>query len=92
MKTFFYMKRNPQNISGTSFKIWKIERKSRKVTRWWAPAECNDRRVCPSCTLQTCVVRFRSEREAVDYEKRLVRSKLAKGYELVPRIRPWARR
>jgi predicted DNA-binding WGR domain protein len=92
MKIFFYMKRNPENISGTSFKTWKIERKGRKVTRWWGPAESTGHMVYPACTLQTCVARFRSEREAIDDEKRLVRSKLAKGYERVPRMRPWARR
>ncbi len=91
MKKFFYMKRNPRNISGVSFKIWKIERKGRKVTTWWAPAECIGRRVCPARALQTHVLRFRSERHAVDHEQRRVQSKLAKGYERWPRIRPWAR-
>ena len=27
MKIFFYMDRNPNNVSGVSWKIWKIERK-----------------------------------------------------------------
>ena len=30
MKTFFYMGRNRQNVSGVSWKIWKIERRGRK--------------------------------------------------------------
>jgi len=91
MKTFFYMKRNPRNISGVSYKIWKIERKGRKVTTWWAPAECTSHKVYPARVLRTQVRRFRSERAAVDHEQRRVRSKLAKGYERLPRIRPRAR-
>jgi hypothetical protein len=53
MKTFFYMKRNPRNISGVSYKIWKIERKGRKVTTWWAPAECTSHKVYPARVLRT---------------------------------------
>lgn len=87
MKTFFYMKPNPENQSGVSYKIWMIERKGRIVTTSWAPAECFGRRLYPAHDPQSHAVRFRTEREAIDDEQRRVRSKLAKGYDRKPRRR-----
>ena len=92
MKKFFYMKRNPRNISGVSFKIWKIERKGRKVTTWWAPAECTHHKVhiAKGRTFRRHVLHFRLDQDAIDHEKRRVKSKKAKRYVQFPRIRPRA--
>jgi hypothetical protein len=47
MKIFFFMDRNPNNKSGVSWKIWKIERSGRAVTVWWGPAVIVRRRPTP---------------------------------------------
>lgn len=87
MKNFFYMGRNPRTKSGVSWKIWKIERNGRAVTTWWGPAQLHKRRPVPTGVLQSNIVRFPSVAEAVDSERRLIQSKLRKGYERWPRGR-----
>ena len=92
MRKFYYMKPNPDPriISRASYKIWMIERKGRKVTTWWAPAECTGRKVYPARTLRKHALRFRSEQDAIDHEKQRVQSKITKGYDPFPRSRPRA--
>jgi hypothetical protein len=51
MKTFLYMGRNDDNVSGMSYKMWKIERTDRDVTVWYGPAIVKSRRPLPLASL-----------------------------------------
>lgn len=81
MKIFFFTGRNPNNKSGVSWKIWKIERKARTVTTWWGPAEVRNRRVIFAAKAQHKANPFPSVQAALDQERALIASKLKKGYE-----------
>jgi hypothetical protein len=85
MKTFFYMGTNPENRSGFSWKIWKVERQGKTVQAWWGPARVLNRKPVPAGILQTKKWRFRTEREAIEEESRRIQEKLRKGYKRVPR-------
>jgi hypothetical protein len=90
MKTLFFMGRNEKNKSGLSWKIWKIQRKGRRVFTYWGPVRLVGRKVVPSGRLQSNVGRtplFRTAEAAAAYVAVRVRRKLAKGYELSPRRR-----
>lgn len=87
MKTFFFMGPNPKNVSRVSWKIWKIERKGRKVTLLWGPAVLKRRRVKPANTLQSKVLQFSSIEEARQYETARIKAKTGKGYKRSPRRR-----
>jgi hypothetical protein len=87
MKTFFYMGRNPQNVSGVSWKIWKIERTGRRVRVQWGPARLLKRSVRPSGKLQEKTFTFRTDDAARRDESARVREKVGKGYEPRPRRR-----
>ena len=84
MKIFFFFRRNSKNKSGISLKIWKIERRARRVTVWWGGAVMKHRRPVPSRTLQVKRWRLHSELEAIEDEKRRIREQLAQGYERRP--------
>jgi hypothetical protein len=84
MKTFFFMGRNPKTKGGVSWKIWKIERKGRRVTTWWGPATLRRRKVVPVGKLQSSTQRtppFRSVARAVAYQQARITRKLTKGYQ-----------
>jgi predicted DNA-binding WGR domain protein len=81
MKIFFFMGRNPNNKSGVSWKIWKIQLRGRTITTFWGPAILKKRRVVPQATLQSKTRTFASTKQAIHHERRLVASKLQKGYE-----------
>lgn len=88
MKTFFYMGHNRQNVSGVSWKIWKIERKGRKVTVWWGPAKLVHRKPVPSGTLVMQEWRLSSEDKAIENERQRIDEKLRGGYKRSPRRKP----
>ncbi len=85
MKIFFFMGRNPNNKSGVSWKIWKIQRVGRSVTTWWGPAHLQNRKVVPVHTLQSKTLRFRSVDAASRHESSRIQNKVSKGYERRPR-------
>jgi hypothetical protein len=86
MKTLFYMGRNDQNVSRLSWKIWKIERKGKRVTTWWGAAEVGPRRKpVPKHDLQTKSWTFRTEEAAREDERRRLQEKENEGYERDPR-------
>jgi len=85
MKVFFYTGRNPETISGVSWKIWKIERKGKRVQTWWGPAHVVRRKVMPKTSLQTTHWNFRTEEAARRDERRRIREKLTGGYERTPK-------
>ena len=87
MKIFFFMGRNPNNKSGVSWKIWKIERTGHIVTTWWGPARLHSRKVVPVGTLQSNRSQFGSVAGASKYESDRIQSKLSKDYERRPRGR-----
>lgn len=87
MKTFFYMGRNDHNISRVSWKIWKIDCKGNRVLMRWGPATVVKRKPVPKGTLQSKVLRFRTQAAAKQYEQKRIQGKLAKGYERAPRQR-----
>jgi hypothetical protein len=81
MKVFFYMDQNPNNKSGVSWKMWKINRIGREVTVWWGPATVVRRRPQPVNTLQSKTWRFRTEAQAKEDAQRRIDEKLSKGYK-----------
>ena len=87
MKVFFFMGRNRQTRSGVSWKVWKISRQGRCVTRYWGPARLDGRRVVHGSYIQSCTCKFVNEVEAAAFEQRLIASKIKKGYERKPRRR-----
>ena len=84
MKIFFYTGRNERNVSGVSWKIWKIERKGKRLQTWWGPAEVLQRQVVPKF-LQTWSANYPTENAAKEDEKRRINEKTREGYERKPR-------
>ena len=84
------MGRNEKNVSGVSWKKWQIERKGRRLTTWWGPAEIDprSRRVEFSGVVGDSQRTFRSERAAAADETRRIEEKLREGYQRSPRRRP----
>lgn len=88
MLTFFYFRRNPQNKSGISTKIWQINRVGKTVQVWWGPARMESRRPVPTGSLQTLRPwTFRDSAAAKDDAARRIAEKRREGYEPVPRRR-----
>jgi hypothetical protein len=86
MKTLFYMGRNDRNVSRLSWKIWKIERKGKRVTTWWGAAEVgSSRKPVPKYDLMSKSRTFRTEDAAREDEQRRIREKENEGYERNPR-------
>jgi hypothetical protein len=85
VKTYFYMGTNPNNVSGVSWKIWRIERRGRVVTTWWGPAGLIARRAVPKSQLQSREKPCRSIAAARAHEESRIARKLAKGYERYPK-------
>ena len=81
MRILYYMGRNSANKTGVSWKIWKIERKSRTVFRYWGSAVVEKRKVVPKGKLQSVKTVFRSEKRAETFVVECVGRKMAKGYE-----------
>ncbi len=79
MKILFFTGRNPKNLSGVSWKVWKIEQKDRAVTVWWGPVEVIGRKVVPSSRLQSKTWRFQSEASAKEDADRRMTKNLTKG-------------
>ena len=87
MKIFSYMGRNDDNVSGFSYKIWKVERRNRTVTVWFGPAILKSRRPVPAHGLTTRSWTFKTENAAVENERLRVREKENEGYQRIPRRR-----
>lgn len=90
MKVLFFMGRNKKTKSGLSWKIWKIERKGRRVLTHWGPARLVGRKAVPIGMLHSNRDRtppFATVEAAAAYVQARVRRKLAKGYEIQPRRR-----
>lgn len=85
MKVLFFMGLNPRNKSGVSWKIWKIERRGRRLQVWWGPALVKARCPVPAATLQTKAWTYRTVAQSLVDEHRRIREKLAKGYARMPR-------
>ena len=81
MRILYYMGRNSANKTGVSWKIWKIERKSRTVFRYWGSAVVEKRKVVPKGKLQLKKILLPSVTEAEVFVKGCIQKKLAKGYE-----------
>jgi hypothetical protein len=81
MKIFFYMGRNSSTRSGVSWKIWKIARRGRAVTTKWGPATLDQRKPVLHGTPQEKTHRFKTVKAAIEFENRIIRTKLTKGYE-----------
>ena len=85
MKEFFFTGRNPKNVSGLSWKIWKIVQKGRVVTAWWGPAKVVERKVCHTALLLSKAWKFRTEELAKDNADSRIAQKIREGYERKPR-------
>lgn len=86
MKVFFFTGRNANNLSGMSWKVWKIERRSRSVIAYWGPAVVENRQAVPAGKLQSIKRTFKSEAEAEAFERARIDEKLQKGYERRPKV------
>ena len=88
MKTLFFTGRNLDNISGVSWKVWKIQREGRIVETRWGPIKIVRRRIVYSRVL-SCKrwPAFPTLEAAEIFYERKVREKLRAGYELKPRRR-----
>src|SRR5688572_9997282 len=75
------MGKNLANVSGVSWKLWKIERAGRSLTTWWGSAKLVSRCVVPSGALQSKTWRFTSEADAKISEAERIKEKLDGGYE-----------
>jgi predicted DNA-binding WGR domain protein len=84
MKILFFTGRNDRNISRVSWKIWKIQRKGKRLQTWWGPAALVRRKAVPKSTLQTQSWNFRTDEAARQDEQRRIREKLNEGYERNP--------
>jgi predicted DNA-binding WGR domain protein len=87
MKVFFFMDHNRENLSGVSWKLWKINRSGREVTVWWGPATIVRRRPTAASTLQSKTWRFRTEERARQEEERRIHEKVSKGYKRMKKRR-----
>ena len=88
MKTLFVTGRNPDNISGVSWKVWQIKRKSRVVETRWGPIKIVRRRIVSSRLLSfKRWPAFPTLKAAEAFYERRVREKLRAGYQLKPRRR-----
>jgi hypothetical protein len=85
MKTFSYMGPNEENVSGMSYKIWKIERRNRTVTVWYGGAIVKSRRPVPGHGQRTKSWTFANQDAAIENEKRRIREKENEGYKRIPR-------
>jgi len=85
MRTFVYMGPNPGNKSGVSWKVWKIERRERKVTVWFGKATVKLHKLVPSNTLSTKSWTFRTDQAAIEAVKRRIQEKEKEGYEKISR-------
>jgi hypothetical protein len=85
MKTFLYMGRNDDNVTGMSYKMWRIERKDRNVTVWYGSAIVKSRRPLPARELSTKSWTFGNKDAAIENEKRRIREKENEGYQRIPR-------
>jgi len=81
MKTFYYMGPSEINVSGVSWKIWRVSRAGKQVTTSWGAAKIVNRRVVPVGQVQSKARHFSSAEEAAAYERDRVQSKLRKGYQ-----------
>jgi hypothetical protein len=89
MKTLFFTGRNPSNISGVSWKVWKIKRTGRIVETRWGPIKIVNRRIVHARGLPGKQwPPFESVTQAKAFYEAKVREKLRAGYELAPRKRP----
>jgi predicted DNA-binding WGR domain protein len=85
MKTLFFTGRNPDNVSGVSWKVWKIRRKGRVVETRWGPIKIIKRKVVPTGTLQGKQWKFSATLAAEEFYDKKVREKQRKGYQVSPR-------
>jgi hypothetical protein len=82
MSTYFFMGRNDQNVSGVSWKLWRIVRSSTSVTVWWGPAHVVKRKIVAKGRLQSKTwPSFRTQREALAFRRARVQEKLREGYQ-----------
>jgi hypothetical protein len=81
MRVLFFMGRNSRNVSGVSWKLWKIKRRGRSLTAFWGAAVLQDRRVVPANTLRSRTWTFRTPAAAEASLKARIDEKLRKGYE-----------
>lgn len=85
MRTLFFMGRNYKNISGVSWKIWRIEQKGRRVRVLWGPATLFGRRAVLVGVVGKRSWTLGSAKAAREDARRRVAEKLARGYEQQPR-------
>lgn len=88
LKTLFFTGRNPANVSGVSWKVWKIKREGRVVETRWGPIKIIGRRIVYARALSSKrLPAFPTLKAAEAFYERKVREKLRSGYQLQPRRR-----
>jgi predicted DNA-binding WGR domain protein len=87
MKVFFYIRLNRRNKCGFSRKMWKIERRGRRVQVWWGRTELVGYKPAPLGDLATQHWIFRTEAKAIQEEQARIAAQLSQGYQRNPRSR-----
>ena len=90
VKSFIYIGPNSKTDGDFSSKIWKIERKGKRIITWWGSVEVvkNKRgykRAEPVALLLSHKRNFPNEDAARRFEQERIESKLTKGYEPIKR-------
>lgn len=81
MRTLYFMGPNPENVSGKSFKMWRVARRGRTIQIWWGRATVDkSRRVVPAQELQSKTWTCRSEAAAISDVENRVSEKIREGY------------
>lgn len=83
MRKHFFVGPNKQLKSGMSIKVWKIERRDRRVQVWWGRARLDQskRRVRSKGTLTTRWWDFSTSSVVEDQMWRRIHSKVLTGYK-----------
>jgi hypothetical protein len=89
MRKYFFVGPNKQLKSGLSFKVWKIERRNRRIQVWWGRGRFDEsrRRVRSKGILTTRWWDLPTTSAAKDEMQQRIRSKVRSGYKRNPRRR-----
>ncbi len=88
MTTLFNFRSNKQTKAGTSNKIWKITRNGRFVKRTWGRGVMkHSRPKFAGHGHEPHITKFKSERLAKEFVKRIVAQKIKEGYDRLRRRR-----
>jgi len=84
LKTLFFMGINRANVSGVSWKMWRIHRSGQVVEVQWGAADLKNRRPRIIGSPQRRQWTLRTEAQAIADVSRRFEEKLREGYQVKP--------